>query len=289
MAFDAFVPEIWSARILEHLDKALVYGQLFNRDYEGEIKNQGDTVHIGMVSAPTIKTYTKGTAIEDPESVDGTDQTLVISQSDYFNIAVDDIDKAQSAINLLDSATAQTGQAFGEVTDKYLAGVLSAAAGIKVGTKEAPKTVSADTAYGLLVDLNVALNKANCPKDGRIVIVPPEFEGFMLKDDRFVKYDQAGADNLATGTVFKAAGFIVQVSNNAPVETVTGGTKEAPTTTTVYDVIASAPVQGTFAEQITETEPYRVEKGFSDAMKGLHVYGAKTLRPEIVACAKVSF
>lgn len=48
MAISTFIPTIWSARLLAHLDKAHVYAKLVNRDYEGEIKNFGDKVKINQ-------------------------------------------------------------------------------------------------------------------------------------------------------------------------------------------------------------------------------------------------
>lgn len=38
MSVANFIPTLWSARLLEHLDKDHVYVNLLNRDYEGEIK-----------------------------------------------------------------------------------------------------------------------------------------------------------------------------------------------------------------------------------------------------------
>jgi hypothetical protein len=36
MAVTNFIPEIWSTRLLRHLDKKLIFKQLVNTDYEGE-------------------------------------------------------------------------------------------------------------------------------------------------------------------------------------------------------------------------------------------------------------
>lgn len=58
MAFSNFIPEIWSARLLEHMDKVHVYANLMNRDYEGDIKAYGDTVHINLLGDITISNYT---------------------------------------------------------------------------------------------------------------------------------------------------------------------------------------------------------------------------------------
>lgn len=289
MSTGKFIPTIWSARIIAALEKQLVYTKFFNRDYEGEIRDAGDTVKIGLVGAPTVKKYTKGTDIAAPDDVTATDATLSIDQADYFNIAVDDVDAAQSKINLLESASSQTGYAFGDVTDKYLAGLLVTGTGGTIGTKDAPKSITdakPEDAYSLLVDLKVALDRQNCPTMDRICVVPPEFEGFMLKDSRFVAVATNDSnERLTEGTVYKSAGFEIHVSNNAPHED-DGGSKGDQT---VYDVIAGCDQSGTYAEQILNTEAYRPEKSFKDAVKGLHVYGAKVLRSNCVYNAKVSF
>ena len=288
MSTSKFIPTIWSARILAALEKQLVYTNFFNRDYEGEIRDAGDTVKIGLVGAPTVKKYTKGSEIAAPDDVTVTDATLTIDQADYFNIAVDDVDAAQSKINLLESASSQTGYAFGDVTDKYLAGLLVAGTGGTIGTKSSPKSITdakPEDAYNLLVDLKVALDRQNCPTMGRICVVPPEFEGFMLKDSRFVaKSTSESNQRLTEGTIYKCAGFDIHVSNNAPHDD-----KGGSGSTTVYDVIAGCDQSGTYAEQILNTEAYRPEKSFKDAVKGLHVYGAKVLRSACVYNAKVSF
>lgn len=287
MAASKFIPQVWSARILERLQNSLVYGDLFNRDYEGEITGPGDTVHIGMISDVAIKTYSKTADIAAPDDVSAEDETLVIDQGDYFNIAISDVDKVQSALNLLDEATARAGYGFSNKTDAYLGKLLADnAKAAEFGTKTAPTAVSKDNAYDLLADMRVALNKANCPLEGRVVVVPAEFEGAMIKDSRFVAVGtDASNDRLENGTVYKAAGFTVKVSNNTPSgEYGTSDSKKA-----YFDIVASSPVQGTFADQILKTEAYRPENRFSDAVKGLHVYGAKVLRPDIVAVAHVSF
>ena len=95
MSVANFIPTIWSARLLRHLDKRHVYLNLLNRDYEGEIKNFGDTVKVNQIGNVTIKDYTKGEDIEAPEDLSGEQQELKIDQAKYFNFAVEDVDNAQ--------------------------------------------------------------------------------------------------------------------------------------------------------------------------------------------------
>ena len=54
MAITNFIPELWSANILLELQKNLVYGSAVNRDYEGDIANYGDTVHITGIAHISI-------------------------------------------------------------------------------------------------------------------------------------------------------------------------------------------------------------------------------------------
>ena len=45
-----------------------------------------------------------------------------------------------------------------------------------------------------------------------------------------------------------------------------------------YKIIAGHSIATSYAEQIVSVETYKPEKRFGDAVKGLHVYGAKVLR-----------
>ena len=63
MAITNFIPELWSANILLELQKNLVYGSAVNRDYEGDIANYGDTVHITGIAHISIGDYTAHTDI----------------------------------------------------------------------------------------------------------------------------------------------------------------------------------------------------------------------------------
>ena len=252
MSIKNFVPTIWSARLLNHLDKRHVYLNLLNRDYEGEIKNIGDTVKINQIGDVTVKDYVKGTPIADPEDVTGAQQMLTIDQAKYFNFAIDDVDNAQTNANLL---------------------AINVHADNTIGSDASPIVPAKDTAYDYLVDLGVKLTEANVPMAGRWVVIPAFYHGLLLKDDRFVGN---GTDFnkaiLEGGEVGSAAGFTVYVSNNVPN---TEGAK--------YKVIAGTEEAGAFAEQILKTEAYRPEKAFSDAVKGLHVYGAKVLQSKCIA------
>lgn len=278
MAVTTFIPKIWSARLLMHLDKAHVYANLVNRDYEGEISQYGDTVHINQIGNVAVKKYTKGSDIANPDDLTTTDQSLVIDQADYFNFGIDDIDAAQVRTTLMDKAMSRAAYALADTTDTFLASSMADAAGITIGSTASPVSIDKTNAYDQLVAIKTAMDKANVPKIGRWVVVPPDFESLMLLDNRFVAAGVQGSETrLVDGVVYRAAGFDIYTSNNVPV------------TDSKYSIIASNNQSTTYAEQIVKTEAFRPEKSFKDAMKGLHVYGAKVTQGAAVCKLTATF
>ena len=274
-AITNFIPEVWAAQLLSSLKKALIYAGpgVVNRDYEGEITGGGDTVRITSISRPTVATYTKDSTTITPETLTDAQRALLIDQSKYFAFEVDDIDMRQARDGgaLMDEAASEAAYALADVADQYVASVYTGAdAANQLGTVS---VTSADLAYTQLRKLKVKLDEANVVQAGRYVIVPPWYHGLLLENDKFVRVDASGtSEGLRNGAVGRTLGFDVLVSNNAPL--VTGDD---------YAVMAGYPGAISFAEQIAKVEAYRPESAFSDALKGLHLYGAKLVRPSGIA------
>src|SRR5204863_9561973 len=217
----SFIPTVWAARLLTALEKSLIYGQanVCNRDYEGEIRQAGNTVKIASIGDVSIGDYVKDTDISDPEVLTDTDQTLLIDQQKYFNFYVDSVDRAQQNVNVLENAMRHSAWALREKADAFLAGVMdgAVASGNKIGSTATPKVPTKDNAYEYLVDLGVLLDESDVPIEGRFVVVPAWFHGLLLKDERFVKAGTRMSDAaLANGEVGEAAGFAILKSNNVP-------------------------------------------------------------------------
>jgi hypothetical protein len=278
-----FIPAVWAGNILANLNKALVYGQpgMVNRDYEGQIRGSGDRVKINSIGRVTVFDYARNTDMPAPEVLTDAQRELIINQSKGFNFLIDDIDKAQTQPKVMAEATREAAYALADVADRYVAG-LYVEAGDNIGSTIAPVTLaSAAEAYELLVDMGVALDENDIPSSNRQLVVPPWFHGQLQLDDRFVKAGTPNSDSvLRNGIVGEAAGFTIVKSNNVPTATdATAGTS--------FKIQASTPQARSYAEQIVETEAYRPERRFADALKGLHVYGGKVVRPEALVVAHV--
>jgi N4-gp56 family major capsid protein len=278
MSLNNIQAEIWAGRVLQNLARKHVYAQtgIVNRDYEGDIKKGGDTVRITGIGAITIGTYTKNTDISDPQALTDSQSTLVIDQSKYFAFQIDDTDQAQASIDLMDTAMMESAKGLRNTSDLFVAGLYTGVAAaniIGLGNDTTPLVPTATTMYEYFVQAGILLDEADVPSEDRWAIIPPWIHGLLLKDDRFVKAGTAMTDaTLRNGEVGEAAGFRVLKSNNVP-----------NTSATKYKVMWGHPMAISYAEQIASVERYRREKRFADAVKGLHLYGGKLVRPTALA------
>jgi hypothetical protein len=282
LSINNFKPEIWSAQLLVALRNALVYAQpqLVNRNYEGEISSHGQSVHITTIGDPTIFDYAAGDTLnyEDVETA-GTD--LVITEGKAFAFKIDDVDKAQALLNPMAQMAQNAAYGLRDKADAFVANLYTGvSAANTIGSTGSPidiHTSNLDAYSKVLVPLRTKLNRANVPSEGRYVVGSPEFIGAMLNDDRFVRADASGTtEGLRNGFVGRAAGFDILESNNTP--NPSGDTQV---------IQAGYPGAITYAEQILETEALRLQATIADAIRGLHVYGAKLLRPTGIAVAFV--
>lgn len=279
MATNNFIPQIWSRMILTELYKTQVYAQpgVVNRDYEGDIQNQGNSVKINAIGSITVSTYTKNTDMSAPEELDDAGLTFVITQADSFNFQVDDIDRVQQSPKLMNEAMTKAAYALADKADIYVAGVM--AAGVPtanlIGSVGSPKTDlgTAGNAYDYLVALNVLLDENNVPSTGRFANVPPWFYSLLKKDTRWTHGTALGDQILRTGVVGDVDGLTVVKSNNVP----------KTSSTTEFRIIAGHAIATTYADQISQVKAYSPEKRFADAVKGLHVYDAMVVRPTALA------
>ena len=267
----SFIPEIWSAQVLVSLKKAQRYAQagVVNRNYEGEIRNGGDTVRARSISRPTISTYTKGGTLTYEQLTDA-QRALTVDQQKSFSFVVDDIDKAQNG-GAMQEAADEAAYGLRDLADQYVAALYTGAqTANQIGTVS---VTTGDIAYTQLLALKTKLDEANVPDEGRWAIVPSWYEGLLLNNDKFVRVDASGTDEgLRNGRIGRAAGFTVLMSNNAPL--VTGDD---------YAVMAGVPGAISYAEQIVEMEALRLQTTFGTGVRGLHVYGAKLMRPDAIA------
>ena len=277
MALDYFTPEIWSAQLLVNLHNDLVYGSpsVINRDYQGEIARYGDTVRINAIGGVNVQDYVKNTDFTERQVLSSAQQALVIDQAKMFNFEIDDIDEAQNNPSVMGAAMREAAFSLGNVADQFLSSEMASelpVGGTANGNYLGDVNITTDgLVYEALVDMARVLDENNAPPAGRWAVVNPLVYAELLKDARFTSFGtEVNRATIRSRAVGSIAGFTILVSNQTPLD----GTDPV--------VLGGSTMATTFAQQISTVEAYRPENRFTDAVKGLHLYGSKVVRPELL-------
>lgn len=282
MAVNNFIPTIWAARLLQNMHKAQVFGALVNRDYEGDIRQAGDTVKIGGIGAISISPYAKNSTSLSWQTLADASQSLLIDQAKYFAFKVDDVDQAQTRPKLMDEAMREAGYAVSDTIDSYIAGLYASAATTnKVGSDGgSAKTIGYGSGeidpYKQIVDMGVLLTENNVPSEGRWAVLPAWYEGMLRKSSSFVANPSGvTGQSMVNGSIGRIAGFDVYVSNN-----VTTDGQATPTYRAMFGVAAAITLA---VQKQPEMEAIRLQDSFADGVRGLLLYGATVVRPSALA------
>lgn len=304
MSLNNFIPQLWADTLLAALRKNLVYGNLFNTDYEGTISRMGDTVKINAIGDVTISNYVKDTDLNAPQALTDAQTMLLISQAKYYNFEVDDVDQAQANPSVMGEAMAWAAYRMADTMDQYFAGFYTDAAtanilgtngstGVAIAAPTQANVGAGLTVYDQLVIVDQLLTQALVPRQGRWCVVPPWVKAFLMMDVRFTGFNtpdarltitqgklDASAGRASDAYIGKVEGMDVYESVNAPHTSGTVGVANS-----IDVVMAGHTMTLTKAEGINKVEAYRPPYRFADAVKGLALYGAKTVRPNTLVTA----
>lgn len=270
MAYSNFKPTIWSKQIQFDLAKFMVFKDLCNTKFEGEAA-EGKRVKIIGSARPEVRKYVPGSDIPTREVVPDTSIYLDIDQYDSVNYGVDDVDAAQANVDIMKSLMGEQSTAYATSADTYISGIIAA------GPNKLTKTTAVTTAAlakSAIDEAFVTLWDAGVPVSAEtFIVVTPWF--YNLFKDKLTELYTNNVDLLKKGIVGQYNGAMVKMSNNV-------------TNDGTYDNICIAAKNAvSFASGINKLEAYRPEKSFEDAIKGLHTYGAKIVRPKEIITLQV--
>ena len=271
-SYSAFIPEIWSQQLNKLLEKECVMLQCVNRNYEGEIANQGDTVKIITPAKVTVSTLGSTNITYDelePES-----QDLIIDQKKFFAFKINDVAQVQSNTDIMLAHLANARKAIEEVQDSYLLSMHSNVGQANtVGSEEAPIALSKTTIYEQFVKLALCLKNSDAMTSGQRpwVVINPTIESYLLQSSEFITAYNVADTTLREGAIGRIAGMDVLVSTNLTA------------VDSKYYVLAGTNDAITFASQLAKIESLRDKDSFSDLVRGLYLYGAKTVQPKALA------
>jgi len=283
-----FIPEIWSSKLVEKFYDASVLTAISNTNYEGEIRNQGDTVKIRAVPTLSINDYAAGQTLVNQRPT-STMIELLIDKGKYWSAIVDDVMDVQSDLSLMNIWSGDASEQMKIAVDSdVLANLATGAAAankgttagrlsanIDLGTTGAYESLTKSNILDYIVDLGIVLDEQNVPETGRWVVMPAWACGLLKKSD--IKDASLMGDStsvLRNGRLGMIDRFTIYCSNLLP--------KFTDTVSTYY-IYAGHNSGLTFATQLTKTETLRAESTFGNIMRGRMGYGYKVVKSESIA------
>lgn len=303
-----FIPTLWSGKLAKKFYDATVFGGIANTDWEGEIKNVGDTVIINTIPDITVKDYKIGQNL-DYEVPEGETIELTVDRGSYFAFQVNDVFKVQSQPNLVDMFSGDAAEKMKDNVDvRGLYSVffnktggwetsesgkdaawtlnLGATAGARsgaynLGTDSAPVALTGDNIVQYITMMSTVMDEANVPSEGRYLVLSPyERQLLMMSPLANAQFIGDSTSILRNGRIGTIDRFTIYVSNNLP-RAKSG--KAWDNTTSVeganrHLVFAGHKSSITFASQISKTETLRNPNDFGDLVRGLNVWGMKVVQ-----------
>lgn len=293
-----FLPAVYSKKVLNFFRKASVVEAITNTDYAGELNSFGDSVQIIKEPVITVYQYERGADITQTKLTDQ-ELTLVVDTANAFKFKVDDIESNMSHVNWREVAASSAAYALKDAFDagviaKMIAGASASSPNHILGSDSTTDlaagtfdgTGNLDIGFGasehdpidILAHMARLLDDSNIPEEGRWFVASPDFyEVLSSSASKLLSVDyNAGSGSIRNGLVSsgKLRGFSMYKSNNI-----------AATTNAAGQCLAGHMSSTATAQTITSTEVIRDPSSFGDIVRGLHVYGAKVLRPEALVAA----
>lgn len=272
MGVAQFVPQIWSTKILRTLEDNLIAKKICNMDSEGEIKKAGDTVYFPSLGDPTITAYT-GTVTY--EGLQDAGLTMHIDQQNYFAFKVTDIQKAQANVDLKGSQAARAAYKLKESCDTN---ILSLYGDANLTVTDA--TCDTATILSTMAAFEQQLAEVNVPTSDMWMVIPP-WVRTKLKLAGISFQINNGINGTGGMAWTNELGYDIYVTN----QVVNTGTVALP----VSKVMAGSYSAIAFAQQIIETESMRLESSFDTGVRGLHVFGRRVVRPDLLCTGTLTY
>lgn len=288
-----FDPVIYSKETLLYLRENTITDQVTTTSFYGEIADMGSEVRV--IKQPRVSTqpYRRGMKLQTQEIVDE-DISLVIDQAEYFQFAIDDIEKAHAHVDYEGMALNSGAYELAKALDQDVLQIMvnnaqGGSADLGTDTVSGSKSVGfgasdvspVDIVGTLLRDLRVN----NVPDSDLFLVADPYFFQALYKEDSKMVNAEITGDTtspLRRGiTAYRdpVFGFTMYVTNHAP----------RSASQSFRTVLAGHKMATASAKNLVKQENFRSDQTFGDIHRGLLVWGRKVIRPEALAVAYVTY
>lgn len=267
MSYEKFKANVMAAKIMEDRTRASAFINHTVREYEGLLRNVGDSVTIkgaGKV-AFTHTSDGKPIRLDDPQTPEGTNAILTVKQQDAFNFMVPDIDAAQGAKDAIALYRRQVSNELAMIQDRYIASMAQSPLA-KLASANATQATKANI-LEMLDDAVQWLQEGDVPTTEKVTafVTPAAFKLIRQND---ISLDTDNSKMLASGAVAKYNNLDIVISNNV-----------VRNNGVDYCMIMTDKAIA-FVDAITKIEAKRANNYIADEVRGVSLYDAKLIRPK---------
>ena len=191
------------------LDEKLVVTPRANRDYEWELKQQGDTVRVQTFPNVTYSSGTTAGADITESSFTVTSETLQADKLAQLNIPVADIEQIQANIDLFSKLANRIAFAMAKVYEQFVIATAVAGAGEKLHSGSAVGLTKSNI-HQYIEEMRVALSD-NSFMDDAALFVTPSVASLIRQSSLFDGFRE-GLDVRQNGWVGRMSGFQIYES-----------------------------------------------------------------------------
>lgn len=263
-----FVPQVWSAKVLDHVRSYLVSAQVVNTEYKADL-TMGDLVYIPVMTtltATTVDVTTNAVYTNMNTTAGTTVESITVDHWQEAPVQIDDSVKKQTHVgNLLSKMADNAAFALEKAIDAQVHVLFSGLSSSSVYGADG-QTFSDD----ILIALMEGLDEADVPRENRSLIGDPSTLADIYKIDKFMSYDYSrdpmGGQGAFKGTI---------IAYNLPVYTTNHLTTYS---TGNYGCLLHRDAIGLVLQMGPDVETWRAPDRHSDIINISTMWGEDELR-----------
>jgi len=210
------IPEIWSPKMYDELRSKILFANTFSREYEGAIKNMGDTVRVNQVNAPTGEILTDDTVAFSSELLNTTQFNIVANKRASAAFEISDLGQLQSMSFQAEAQEALVYSIRKQLENDIISALVPSA--LAPDHDIAPAVIG-DLAAVDLGAIRTLMSKALIPTTNRKLFLDPQYYGDILDDAKVMSRDYTSGNLSEPGVADAFMGFQIMEHDGIAADT----------------------------------------------------------------------
>jgi len=211
LELDNLIPEIWASNMYDELRNQLQMGSVFSREYEGEIRDMGDTVRVNQIVAPSGEILSNDKDTFNPESMTVNQYTVVVNKRAVASFEFTSLAQLQSQAFERDAQEALVYAVQKKIEQDIIDSLLPSTS---APDHDIAPASAGDLDASDLAGIRTLLSKALVPKSNRWFFGDPQYFGDLLQKTNFISSDFIPAGSPVSSAEFASPLYGFKISEH---------------------------------------------------------------------------